>query len=58
MLLTMHRAKLHRFTVTQTELNNEDSITLDQDILDLAGILPYERVQVVNCNNGEPAHHA
>ena len=53
MLLTMQRAQLHRFTVTQTHLNHEDGIMLDQEILDLAGILPAERVEVVNCNNGE-----
>ena len=53
MLLTMQRAHLHRFTVTQTQLNNAESIMLDQEVLDLAGILPYEQVEVVNCNNGE-----
>ena len=53
MLLTMQRAQLHCFTVTQTQLNNAESLMLDQEVLELAGILPYERVEVVNCNNGE-----
>ena len=53
MLLTMQRAILHRFIVTQTDARSEDCLMLDQEILDLAGILPYEQVQVANTNNGE-----
>ena len=52
MLLTMFKGKIHRATVTQAELNYMGSITVDQDLLDAAGILPGERVQVVNNNNG------
>lgn len=52
MTLTMFRAKLHRVRVTQAELYYEGSITVDQELLDLSGILPYEKVAVVNVNNG------
>lgn len=52
MLLTMFKGKIHRATVTQAELNYMGSITIDQDLLDAAGILPGERVQIVNNNNG------
>lgn len=52
MTITMFKAKLHRLTVTQADLYYEGSITVDQELLDTAGILPYEKVQVVNVNNG------
>lgn len=52
MNLTMFRAKLHRLRVTEADLYYEGSITLDQELLDACGILPYEKVQVVNVNNG------
>ncbi len=52
MMLTMLKAKIHRATVTQAELNYVGSITVDADLLDAAGILEYEAVQVVNINNG------
>ena len=45
MLLTLCKAKLHRLTVTQAELHYEGSITIDQDLLEAAGILPFEKVQ-------------
>lgn len=48
----MLRAKLHGLRVTDADLYYEGSITVDRDLLDTAGILPYERVQVVNVNNG------
>ena len=50
--ITMLRAKLHRLRVTEADLYYEGSITVDQELLDAAGILPYEKVQVVNVNNG------
>lgn len=53
MHVTMHRAKLHRFTITDTQLHYVGSITIDEDILDMAGILPNEQVHIMNCNNGE-----
>lgn len=52
MRLTMCKAKLHRATVTQAELHYEGSITIDQELLEAAGILPFEKVQIVNINNG------
>ncbi len=53
MLLFMCKGKLHRATVTQAELNYIGSVTIDGDLLAQAGILPGERVQVLNINNGE-----
>lgn len=52
MRLTMLKGKIHRATVTQSELNYIGSITVDPMLLDAAGILEYEKVQVVNINNG------
>ncbi|ACY47648.1 aspartate 1-decarboxylase [Rhodothermus marinus] len=52
MTITMFRAKLHGLRVTEADLYYEGSITIDQELLELAGILPYEKVQVVNVNNG------
>ena len=53
MLLTMMKAKLHRATVTQADLEYEGSISIDRDLLERAGILPHEQVDVLNINNGE-----
>ena len=52
MLLHMYKSKIHRATVTEANLNYVGSITIDQDLLDAAGILPGEKVQIVNNNNG------
>lgn len=52
MLRTFFRAKIHRATVTEANLNYLGSITVDADLLQAADILPYEQVQVVNVNNG------
>ncbi|MFN3596579.1 MAG: aspartate 1-decarboxylase [Rubricoccaceae bacterium] len=52
MTVTLFKGKLHRLTVTEADLYYEGSITLDADLLDAARLLPYERVQVVNVNNG------
>ena len=52
MTITMFKAKLHRLRVTEADLYYEGSITIDKELLDEAGILPYEKVQVVNVNNG------
>lgn len=51
-LLTLCKSKLHRATVTQAELHYEGSITIDADLLTAAGIVPFERVQVVDITNG------
>src|SRR5437868_14893571 len=49
---TMCKGKIHRATVTQANLNYVGSITIDADLMEAADIYPYEKVQVVNCNNG------
>jgi len=48
----MMNSKLHRATVTEADLNYVGSITIDADLLDAAGMLPNEKVHVVNNNNG------
>ncbi len=53
MLRQMLRSKIHRATVTDACLDYEGSMTIDQDLMDGAGILPYELVMVSNLNNGE-----
>ncbi|MGB8657787.1 MAG: aspartate 1-decarboxylase [Candidatus Zixiibacteriota bacterium] len=53
MLVTICKSKIHRVTVTDANLNYEGSITIDGKLLSEANILPYEKVQVVNLNNGE-----
>ena len=52
MLLTLMKAKLHRATVTQADLDYEGSISIDRDLLDASGILPHEQVDVLNISNG------
>ncbi len=52
MKLTMFKSKLHQMRVTEANLMYEGSITIDEDLLDLSGILPYEKVAVVNITNG------
>ncbi len=48
----MMTGKLHRATVTEANLNYVGSVTIDEDLLDAAGILPNEKVLIVNNNNG------
>ena len=52
MLINMFKGKIHRATVTEANLNYVGSITIDMDLLDAAGILAGEKVQIVNNNNG------
>ena len=52
MLYSMLHGKIHRATVTEANLDYMGSITIDLDLLDAAGILPGERVQITNNNNG------
>ncbi len=52
MFLTILKAKLHRATVTEANLNYTGSLTIDRDLIDTAGIIVHEKVQVVNNNNG------
>ena len=53
MRIEVMRAKLHRITVTQADLNYIGSITMDLDLIEAAGLVAGEKVQIVNCNNGE-----
>lgn len=52
MLRMMLNSKIHRATVTEADLNYVGSITIDQDLLDAVGMLPNEKVHIVNNNNG------
>ena len=52
MHVNMLKAKIHRATVKQAELDYVGSITVDENLLDEAGILEYEKVQIVDVNNG------
>ncbi|MGN0901652.1 MAG: aspartate 1-decarboxylase, partial [Succinivibrio sp.] len=52
MIYTMMHGKIHRAVVTEANLEYVGSVTIDQDLLDAAGILPGEKVQIVNNNNG------
>ncbi|WP_040047741.1 aspartate 1-decarboxylase [Bacillus thermotolerans] len=52
MFRTMMNGKIHRATVTEANLNYVGSITIDQDLLDAAGMAENEKVQIVNNNNG------
>ena len=53
MHLTMMKTKLHRAAVTQADLHYEGSISIDADLLNAAGILPHEQVDVLNINTGD-----
>lgn len=52
MLVNLMKSKLHRVHVTEANLNYVGSITIDQDLMDAAGIIANERVQICNVNNG------
>ncbi|WP_433247443.1 aspartate 1-decarboxylase [Streptosporangium sp. CA-135522] len=52
MLRTMLTSKIHRATVTQADLHYVGSLTVDEDLLDAAGLLPGEQVHVVDIDNG------
>lgn len=53
MNITMLKSKIHRATVTEAALHYVGSITVDEDLLDAAGILEYEYVQIADVDNGE-----
>ena len=52
MLIELLKSKIHRVTVTEANLSYVGSITIDQDLIDAANILPGEKVHIVNNNNG------
>jgi aspartate 1-decarboxylase len=53
LLRIMLRSKIHRATVTDSNLEYEGSLTLDLDLMDAANMVPYEQVSLSNLNNGE-----
>ena len=53
MLIEMLKAKIHRATVTQAELHYVGSITIDSDLVQASGICEYEKVQIVDIDNGQ-----
>ncbi len=53
MFRTMLKSKIHRAKVTEADLNYVGSITIDEALMEAADLLPYEKVQIVNNNNGE-----
>ena len=52
MTLEMLKSKIHRATVTQAELNYVGSITIDESLMEAAGIIVYEKVQIADVDNG------
>ncbi len=53
MMIEILKSKIHRVRVTEADLNYVGSITIDEDLMDTAGLVENEKVQVVNINNGE-----
>ena len=53
MFIHVMKSKLHRVKITQAELNYVGSVTIDEDLMDAAGLIENEKVQIVNNNNGE-----
>ena len=53
MMIELLKSKLHMVTVTEANLNYMGSITIDEDLMDAAGLIAGEKVQVVDNNNGE-----
>lgn len=49
---TLLKSKIHRATVTGADLNYEGSISIDPRLCEAANLLPYERVEIYDCNNG------
>ena len=52
MTISVLKSKIHRAVITQAELNYIGSITIDEDLMDAAGIVEYEHVHIVNINSG------
>lgn len=52
MQLRMFKSKIHRATITQADLHYKGSLTLDKDLMEAAGMLPYEEIHVLNINTG------
>ena len=52
MEISMLKSKIHRALITQAELNYVGSVTIDEDLMDAAGLFEYEHVHIVNVNSG------
>jgi aspartate 1-decarboxylase len=53
MLIEMLKSKVHHAVITEANLGYVGSLTLDEDLIDAEGMTEHEKIQVVNCNNGE-----
>jgi len=53
MIIEVLKSKIHRATITQANLNYIGSISIDENLMDAANLIEFEKVQVVNINNGE-----
>lgn len=53
MFLTIMKSKIHKARITECDLNYEGSLAIDLDLMDEVGMVPYERILVVNATNGE-----
>ncbi len=53
MTITMMKSKIHRATVTQADLSYEGSVSIDPKLIEAAGLFLNEKVDILNCNNGE-----
>lgn len=53
MMIELLKSKLHCVTITEANLNYMGSVTIDEDLMDAAGLIAGEKVQIVNNNNGE-----
>jgi aspartate 1-decarboxylase len=53
MQIEILKSKIHRVTITEANLNYVGSVTIDEDLMDAANIIEFEKVQVLNINNGE-----
>ena len=53
MHLSLLKCKIHRATITECDLDYEGSISIDSELIEKAGLLPFERVDILNINNGE-----
>ena len=53
MQIQVLKSKIHRATITEANVNYVGSLTLDEDLMDAAGMIANEKIQVVNVNNGE-----
>ncbi|MEW5795813.1 MAG: aspartate 1-decarboxylase [Candidatus Zixiibacteriota bacterium] len=53
MLITVCKSKIHRATITEANLNYVGSLTIDENLMKLADLVEFERISIVNVNNGE-----